>query len=847
MKRKPLKKITNRWLHLLQHILIVVAAVAVLIVFTGSSVMLKGVDGNYSYRMDAGEKGREYEDSLLFNYIFGRGISDVARMTAVRSQMETDGHFDGSKEIDVAAYFYRYEGLPDQYVTAKYRLEDLIKWGQYGFEYKEYHFTMEEAEEFLGGSSIYTWIDNSTGELKGGIVTPFNSQMEEYAREYSVSANELEQNGRYRGDARISVLANRYQTVEGKNIEEYTAVWEDYTDLCRYVMDTARDLASNYEEYLRYKEYYDINSSNLRYYIEKRVGGRQEVYTNLRSGSWRENGIREVFEGYGRYLYFNPGDMTYDTDTLIQEQTVRHVFNAFEYAYPETMSVWIGVDTTFPAEDVYVQGYEGYSGYVPCYRQLVGLAGICIGLYLILFVYLTIQEGRETDEEGKPVIRLKPIDHIPTEITVLGAILLVGGSIVALVYVFSSMSYEYYYRLWFKVAGGAVVLICELLFTGMYYSLVRRLKGNSLWRDSLTCRAIEMGRNAAWRVYDNGDLLIKTWIPYGGFMALNLILILLHWRGVFPGGIPAAAMDLAVGMLIYRNARDRQRIVKGIEKIREGDLQYKVDETNLHGDNIVLARAVNSIGEGIRIAVETSMKDERLKTDLITNVSHDIKTPLTSIINYVDLVKRENIENEKVRGYVEVLDAKSQRLKQLTDDLVEASKISSGNISLQWERINLVELINQTLGEFSEKFGQKSLKPIFNAADDRMYIEADSRRIWRVAENLFNNIFKYALEGTRVYLDMKRVSGREDGESVQLSIKNISAQPLNIDAEELTERFIRGDLARSTEGSGLGLSIAKNLTEAQKGRFEIRLDGDLFKVILTFPILEEQSMQNKGE
>ena len=233
------------------------------------------------------------------------------------------------------------------------------------------------------------------------------------------------------------------------------------------------------------------------------------------------------------------------------------------------------------------------------------------------------------------------------------------------------------------------------------------------------------------------------------------------------------------------------------------------------------------------------MKDERLKADLITNVSHDIKTPLTSIINYIDLIKRENVKDQKVLEYIEVLDAKSQRLKQLTDDLVEASKISSGNIVLQWERINLIELLNQTIGEFSEKFEQKSLYPVLRATPNSVYINADSRRIWRVMENLFNNIFKYALPGTRVYIDTEIVENPENQEKwVILSLKNISANPLKVKPEELTERFIRGDESRTTEGSGLGLSIAKNLTEIQNGYFEIVMDGDLFKVNLSFPIME---------
>ncbi len=834
MRKRPLKKGIRGFLHMLQHVLIVVAAVLILLVLTGSSVMMKGVDGNYSYSMDVDEKGKNYEDSLLFNHIYGRGIADVARMVAVCSQMETNGQFDGDKEIDVATFYYRYEGIPHEYITAKYRLEDLIKWAQYGFEYEEQWLSGEEADAFLSRTSRYTQLDYGAMSQMGLAVTPFNTQYEELTQEYSVSANEIANGEFHRDDVTARILLNRYQTTEGKNIEEYTGTWEDYNELCLYVNKTADALNLNYEEYMRYKEFYDTDASNLRYYVIKEVGDSQEIYTNLKTPGLSEDELMARFKNYGKYLYFNPENMKYDTNTLIEEDTVRKVFNAFEYAYPESIRVWIGVDTSFPANDVYIQGLNGYNGYVPYYWQLVGVAAFCLLVYVLLLVYLTVKEGRTEDQNGDLVIALKKIDHVPTECTVLGGILLFGGILIALFQIFDSMSYEYYYTVWFKVVGGVGVLVCELLFCGFYYSLVRRLKADNLWKESLTHKILVTGKTTAWKVYDNGDIVVKTWVPYLIFLIVNLILVLLGWKGI----AVAACLDIAFGVLVYRNTKDRQKIVKGIEKIKEGDFKYKVDENNLHGDNLVLAQAVNSIGEGIRTAVETSMKDERLKADLITNVSHDIKTPLTSIINYVDLIKRENIENEKVNGYVQVLDAKSQRLKQLTDDLVEASKISSGNISLNWERINLVELVNQTLGEFSEKFEQKSLLPVIHTAYSSMYIEADSRRIWRVMENLFNNIFKYALEGTRVYMDMTEQTDAAGMKYVEFSIKNISAQPLNIKADELTERFIRGDVARSTEGSGLGLSIAKNLTEAQKGTFEIRLDGDLFKVVLKFPLLE---------
>lgn len=297
--------------------------------------------------------------------------------------------------------------------------------------------------------------------------------------------------------------------------------------------------------------------------------------------------------------------------------------------------------------------------------------------------------------------------------------------------------------------------------------------------------------------------------------------------------IAMVIVDGIVGVFLFRRNAEQIEIVEGIKRIRDGEVDFKLDTDSLHGASRELADAVNNIGEGIRKAVRTSMKDEQMKTDLITNVSHDIKTPLTSIINYVDLLKRLKIQDEPAKGYIEILDGKAQRLKQLTDDLVEASKISSGNLELEKEKLNLTEMINQGIGEFSEKLEGCRLQVVFEENDLPACIYADSRRMWRVVENLFNNICKYALEGTRVYIDMLKTDGQ-----VQLSVKNISRQQMNIRPEELTERFIRGDSARSTEGSGLGLSIAKSLVQVQGGSFEILLDGDLFKVRISFPEYE---------
>ena len=314
----------------------------------------------------------------------------------------------------------------------------------------------------------------------------------------------------------------------------------------------------------------------------------------------------------------------------------------------------------------------------------------------------------------------------------------------------------------------------------------------------------------------------------------GVILIGIHWMlALFrtPGFVLITlAADAFIVYYLVLNAIAKNKIIKGIKAVAGGDLEYQISLEHLRGEQREVAEMLNDIGTGLQKAVEKSVKSERLKTDLITNVSHDIKTPLTSIINYVDILKRSNIEDPKIQGYLEILEAKAQRLKTLTEDVVEASKVSSGNINLQLMDVNLVEMMNQTTGEFAEKFEHKNLELIQTLPNEPAIIHVDGRRMWRVLENLYNNAAKYAMPGTRVYADLS-VSESE----VKFSLKNVSEQQLNISADELTERFIRGDVSRSTEGSGLGLSIAKNLTELQGGTFELYLDGDLFKVLITFP------------
>lgn len=273
-----------------------------------------------------------------------------------------------------------------------------------------------------------------------------------------------------------------------------------------------------------------------------------------------------------------------------------------------------------------------------------------------------------------------------------------------------------------------------------------------------------------------------------------------------------------------------RRLRLGSRAIAAGNMSHRIDTRRLPVDLKSAAEDLNNISAGLSAAVEEQMRSERFKSELITNVSHDLKTPLTSIINYVDLLKTTEQSDPKAVEYIEVLDRKSQRLKKLTEDLVEASKASTGVLNVSRDKIGMGQLLDQALGEWAEKLEARKLSVVTTQPEGETWVYADGRHLWRVVDNLLSNCSKYAMAGTRVYLDLVRGKGQ-----VILSVKNVSREPLNVPPERLMERFVRGEESRTTEGSGLGLSIARSLTELQGGTFELSVDGDLFKAIVTLP------------
>ena len=371
-------------------------------------------------------------------------------------------------------------------------------------------------------------------------------------------------------------------------------------------------------------------------------------------------------------------------------------------------------------------------------------------------------------------------------------------------------------------------------------TLCARVKLGRWWENTVCCWLLRLCRRIlrwCWLV------LCRAWGALAGFVRG----IPLVWRtavGCCVIGVLLFALESnhADGLLLMLIAvlsvaacllsMQLRRLQKGGEALAAGDLTSKVDTSRMYFDLKRHGENLNAISRGMSIAVEQRLKSERLKTELITNVSHDIKTPLTSIVNYVDLLQREHTP-EQEREYLAVLDRQAHKLKKLTVDLVEMSKASTGNIPCHIARRSVRELIDQTVGEYAEKLSAARLEPVVTLPDEDLYCLCDGALMWRVLDNLLSNACKYACAGTRLY-----IAARREGETVAFSFKNISRDALNIDPDELMERFVRGDSSRTTEGSGLGLNIAKSLVELQKGTFTIAIDGDLFKVGFVLPRTE---------
>jgi len=510
---------------------------------------------------------------------------------------------------------------------------------------------------------------------------------------------------------------------------------------------------------------------------------------------------------------------------------------------------------------------------------LLPAIGICLLSFVIFAVYLCTAAGRRPKSEE---VRAGGLNRLPLDLYLCG-----GGFLIALILVLLGEGIEIILQRDFMVGRGfgaaSAFAIC-LIFVGFCFAFVAQIKtpDGFWWRNTLCGIGIRLFMRFGvwlerflrerffpwlWRVIrwlwrftvkaviwnyhaweKSGHWLIEKtgtlfrWIGRKLHRWLSLMPVTWQWTltgcflfcmiliaaTTYNDGMTLLCVVGSLALILY-GSHCFGVLLDSTRKMGKGDLDTKVDDKLMIGCFKEFAEDLNDLADVAVVAAQKQLKSERMKTELITNVSHDIKTPLTSIINYVDLLQRPHSQEEE-QQYLEVLDRQSQRLKKLIDDLMEMSKANTGNMQVDIGRVDAVESVNQALGEFSDKLNRAMVIPVFRHDDPCVPMMADGRLVWRVLSNLLSNAVKYAMPGTRLYIDLMELEGK-----VVISLKNISREELNVDAEELMERFVRGDDSRNTEGSGLGLNIAKSLMELQKGQLQLLVDGDLFKVTLIFP------------
>ena len=550
-----------------------------------------------------------------------------------------------------------------------------------------------------------------------------------------------------------------------------------------------------------------------------------DIYTNIKSNDYKKE--IETLKNKEYSWTLEEGKIQTELEELGEMQLkYRYGLENLEEIENSNYNIYINFDSSKVAQSsgVYIEKTI-YDIAINIGEDQIVIFSFSIFLLLIIAIYLiwSIGYSQKSDE-----ITLNRFDKSSYEVIFFISMMIIAACLM----IVSNISYvigSIYECIMIFIAYIIGYTACAVLGV----TTIKRIKSRTLIKSTLIYKTCKWGYNKTKNIINsfmwNKEVTTKLTLYYIGFLLITTIIMIITLGTEGMGIILLLVFWIWTLYRLLKYARQLNSIKETLKDIYEGKENIKIDKENLENNLKEIAEYINSISNGLTKAVEESLKSERMKTELITNVSHDIKTPLTSIINYVDLLKKEEMPNQKAKEYLDILDKKSQRLKRLTEDLVEASKASSGNIKLNMEKINVKELINQISGEYEDKFNEKKLELILNMPDENINIKADSRYLYRVIENMYTNIIKYALEGSRVYIDI--IANKSN---VEIRLKNISREKLNITADELIQRFVRGETSRNTEGSGLGLSIAQSLTELQKGKFNIYLDGDLFKVTIEF-------------
>ncbi|MFJ7669555.1 histidine kinase dimerization/phospho-acceptor domain-containing protein [Lysinibacillus sp. NPDC097195] len=511
---------------------------------------------------------------------------------------------------------------------------------------------------------------------------------------------------------------------------------------------------------------------------------------------------KEQFTSFDAYMLFGNYQQKLYPKEMKKGKYLDFITQEIDNMNPKTDVIYVAYKASYLKQKV--QEWEENKAVAKRYLNeiIVYLAG-----FIVSFAYLIMVIGRTSFKDKE--IHLHVLDKLYNDVNI--------GIVVCLTAMWVAMIFEVLREMYLLLTVPIFIIVLLMIL-----SLVKHIKNRTLLQHTLIYQMLKKVFMGIKHVFDNGSTAVKIVM-----LVIGYPLVVVATFFMFPITLGLAAW------LALKKVKAFNRIKEGVEQIKNGDLQHRI-EVDGKGEFSQLAANINSITDGLKTSVDSEIKSERLKTELITNVSHDIRTPLTSIITYVDLLKIEK-DPELIAEYIDVLDQKSKRLKHLTDDLFEAAKASSGSIPVQLERIDIVSLLKQGIGEMDEKIEASSLNFKLAHPTEKVYVKADGKLLWRSIENLFSNIFKYALPASRVYIDVEDL-----GHELLVTFKNISAYELNISADELMERFTRGDESRSSQGSGLGLSIAESLIHIQHGKFLVQVDGDLFKVMIYLPKFQHE-------
>ena len=826
-----------------------------------------------------------FEESQEFNYMVENYMDDVLTQIRLENLFETDGMMNRNKEIDVMEYSKNDTANGENVSGIAYSLEELINWGE--------DFDSAESDNYAKNSVIvcqkpegtyeYYYTSDFMTRVESGvfdIIMQDGSDVDGFLQElqngkytssgfYNFDIVDMEGNILYTDCWNFgSALIEKYAPQGAENLLQVVNNSPRLNGKLSVIYDdlayTLGNIYSDYQNYQMGFEHLEEGNTNFTYIYAnndtKKVVTNKTSYENY--AELEKNVQNLISEKDVKYMVIYPKLKDFNSNMNVSKSDKWEKLRSYSSEKKWNSVFAVAVDTTYTIQDQFYQNKVAYDNNIPYFKGTTWLLVLSIILFLGATIWLTLEAGRTAEDEE---LHLNGFDHWKTEIAaVLIVLIWIVGSYIGIHFwngnIYTMINdiptylkdggtyFEYYYARGMDVSSAymsaslylpslSIAELAEIYFYGVftlgcffmgYVSLIKRIKGRNLWKNSLLRVIVRF----ISKIYDNRKKTTKTVLLLCGFFLVQGIAVL------FRNGVTMLLVllaDVGVFYVVLNGLLLKEKLKKGIEEIALGNMEYQIPLQGLRGENLKLAEMINGIANGFHMAVEEAMKNERLKTDLITNVSHDIKTPLTSIINYVAILKQSDIADPKIQGYLDILEAKAQRLKTLTEDVVEASKVSSGNISLEYMDVDLVEMIQQTEGEMAEKFEARNLKMIVNLPAEPAVVHVDGRRMWRVLENIFGNAAKYAMPGTRVYADLKL-----EEDTVDLSLKNVSEHQLNISADELTERFIRGDLSRSSEGSGLGLSIAQSLTTMQGGTFNLYLDGDLFRVNIRFPRVKKQ-------